>query len=652
MATKLEKAKPSKGNALPKNFVNSNFSLRIKLISIISLIILSATGGMIFFASQTFSNETEVRIQESNLNLVQSTQEWIETELKYIQYAVRTAATSRKAKASTTTFFKENPEFLYVGITNSGDAFSQEFYNHSLMQIRKIKTANIKGLHPTSRPYIRSALQGKFTVFNASTSKQAILGICQKLGKSVLLLYMLPTRIQNVFEAQKHSVSIYMVNDKGEVIVHPNSNIVLARSNFLTKGIVKKMWQNPVLSGQSRYTDTQNKKVYLASYKKLRVGSLGLIAEVEEDIVFEPVRRIRNRNLVIMCIFLILAITVVYFFAKLITVPVLSLVKATTQIEQGNYNIEIKSVSNDEIGRLTHSFTSMAKGLGEREKIKDAFGKFVNKEIAEQALNGEIKLGGEERDAAIFFSDLRNFTAMSEQMSAEDVVAFLNQYFTQMVGCITNTHGVVDKYIGDAIMAHWGALQTKGNETENAIDAALLMRQALVKFNDEGKGQRPVAKIGCGINTGKVISGQIGSNDRLEFTVIGDAVNLASRIETLNKPFGSDILISAEAYERVKGIFKVEAMPTVRVKGKAQAQIFYAVIGRIDDPLCLEDMNEVRKFVGIDFDPSILQRAKLQKIKLQRIKFQRIKVPRDANESEKNLEVHRDPSISCRKIKI
>ncbi len=262
--------------------------------------------------------------------------------------------------------------------------------------------------------------------------------------------------------------------------------------------------------------------------------------------------------------------------------------------------------TRDEVGILANSFNKMVKGLEERERMKDAFGRFVNKEIAEKALRGEIKLGGEKKECAIFFSDLRGFTAMSEKMKPEEVVEYLNRYFTLMVDIIEKTHGTVDKFIGDAIMATWGSVTSYGNNTENAINAALQMRKVLIEFNKYNKENNlPLAKFGCGINTGEVISGQIGSEKRLEFTVIGDAVNLASRIEGLNKPFATDILISEDSYQKVKDIFNTVKMPAIKVKGKSKPQHVYCVLGRKEDPDSPKNLEELRKLVGIDWKPQV-----------------------------------------------
>jgi adenylate cyclase len=208
--------------------------------------------------------------------------------------------------------------------------------------------------------------------------------------------------------------------------------------------------------------------------------------------------------------------------------------------------------------------------------------------------------GRERKTAAIFFSDIRSFTAISEKLQPEEVVEFLNEYMTRMVACVNDTHGNVDKFIGDAIMAVWGTPVSFGNDTENAINGALMMREALIDFNKgRGSEKKPIIKIGSGINTGPVIAGQIGSHDRMEYTVIGDAVNLASRIESLNKPFGTDILISEDAYKLVRDIFKVEPMQKIKVKGKTAPQQIYAVIGRKDDPKCPASLNAVREMLGI-----------------------------------------------------
>ena len=274
---------------------------------------------------------------------------------------------------------------------------------------------------------------------------------------------------------------------------------------------------------------------------------------------------------------------------------------ASNKIEHGEFELDIEPRTKDEIGLLTTSFIQMGKGLSEREKLMVSFSKFTNKTIAQKAASGELTLGGENRNATIFFSDIRSFTAMSEKMQPNEVVEFLNAYMTRMVECVNQTNGVVDKYIGDAIMAVWGAPETSGSpegDALNAVTAALMMRDSLSKFNREraGRGLPPV-KIGCGINSGPVVAGQIGSEERMEYTVIGDAVNLASRTEALNKPFATDVLITENTWKLIRDKIVVAEMPGVHVKGKTDAIKMFAVINLVgrEGP---KSIDEVRSIIG------------------------------------------------------
>ena len=345
--------------------------------------------------------------------------------------------------------------------------------------------------------------------------------------------------------------------------------------------------------------ETLNGKKFMAVHKIK--NDLFVITTIPEKAVFAVINRTTYRIILFSLAVLFIAIIIIRLFSKNITNPIADLVEASAKIEQGEFELGIEPRTKDEIGLLTSSFIQMSRGLAEREKLMVSFSKFTNKTIAQKAASGELALGGETRNATIFFSDIRSFTAMSEKMQPKEVVEFLNEYMTRMVECVNKTNGVVDKYIGDAIMAVWGAPESSGNPAQdamNAVAAALMMRAALFNFNKSRreKGLAPV-HIGCGINSGPVVAGQIGSNERMEYTVIGDAVNLASRTEALNKPFATDILITENTYNLIKSRLIVEEMPGDHVKGKTEAIKMFAVIniaGR-EKPSTIE---EVRRIIG------------------------------------------------------
>jgi adenylate cyclase len=219
------------------------------------------------------------------------------------------------------------------------------------------------------------------------------------------------------------------------------------------------------------------------------------------------------------------------------------------------------------------------------------FGHFTNMEIAKRAMRGDLRPGGEAKHATIFFSDIRGFTASSEGFTktfgneaSDKIVVWLNEYFSRMVECVDKTNGVVDKFIGDSVMAHWGTAYTTGSAEHDALNCvrtALMMRMALLDMNNKrgpGDPANPVIHIGCGINTGIVTVGQIGSAQRMEYTVIGDAVNLASRTEALNKPLGTDILITEDTWNLVGRHLITEERPPVTVKGKEKPVRMFAVV--------------------------------------------------------------------------
>jgi len=393
-------------------------------------------------------------------------------------------------------------------------------------------------------------------------------------------------------------ISSFIVSGNGDIIAHMDRDLVMSKSSYSTMPVIAMMMTNPNPNAQTSYTGDDGER-YLGSFSRVGFSDAAVISFVREDRAFAMVYRIQRIIMWLTGIVLSAAFLINLFFSRTLTRPIRSLTRASRDIGNGNYDLEISSSSKDELGVLTGSFMNMARGLKERERIKSAFGKFVNRQVANLVSSGEVKLGGERKDVAVFFSDIRSFTRMAEAMSPEDVVGFLNSYMTRMVGCVNRTRGVVDKFIGDAIMAVWGAPVSTGDDAFNAVNAALLMREQLIEFNkSRGTVKRPSVSIGCGIHYGPALAGQIGSEDRMEYTVIGDTVNIASRIEALNKPFFTDILVSEEIASMIDDRFRLFPMQKIRVKGKSKPLQIYAVLGRLANRDSPKTLDELRKLIG------------------------------------------------------
>jgi len=204
-----------------------------------------------------------------------------------------------------------------------------------------------------------------------------------------------------------------------------------------------------------------------------------------------------------------------------------------------------------------------------RIKIMDAFGKYVTPEVRDQILEGNIPLDGEAKEVTVLFADLRDFTTMAESTTPKEVVRIINGYFSEMADAIGKNKGLVLQFIGDEIEAVFGAPLPLEDHPTHAVRAALAMQQRLVVVNEKLKqqGYGPL-RHGIGIHTGTVVAANIGSEDRLSYAMVGDTVNLASRIQSLNKQFSTDLLISATTVERLAESLSVEKLPATTVKGK------------------------------------------------------------------------------------
>ncbi|HCC46882.1 MAG TPA: hypothetical protein DEQ38_02005 [Elusimicrobia bacterium] len=261
--------------------------------------------------------------------------------------------------------------------------------------------------------------------------------------------------------------------------------------------------------------------------------------------------------------------------------PLDGLIGRMRRVGSGDYE-KSRIYFSDEVAYLKAGFNDMVDGLKEREELQDTFGKYLSIEIARELIhNKKINLGGEDMEAAVMFCDIRNFTTLSEKMSAGDLVEFLNKYFYFITPPITDHNGVINKFIGDAVMAIYTPLLGSDDYAADAVRAAVGMRAALADFNASGQAPGKV-EFGIGIHSGKLVAGNIGTKARLEYTFIGDTVNIASRLESKTKEFDTDVLVSSPVLERARtslgGGLKFEPLGKAVLKGKSETVEIYKLI--------------------------------------------------------------------------
>jgi len=315
------------------------------------------------------------------------------------------------------------------------------------------------------------------------------------------------------------------------------------------------------------------------------------------DVFYQAVNQIYYQSGLILIVTLAVALLMLYVFVRYLTQPLNNVVTAMKDIiGASDLSKRVELQYKDEIGDLGHTFNLMTGQLEKaynqiksyafksviaqkrEQKIRNIFQKYVPVDVIDQFMSRpESMLVGDSRILAVLFADIRGFTRISESMAPEQIVESLNTYFTEMVDIILNRKGIVDKYIGDAIMAFFGAPVKHDDDVFQAVHSGFDMLETLKTFNArQAKRNRPQFRIGIGLNYGLVTIGNIGSEKKMDYTVIGDMVNLASRLEQLTKVYDVPFLVSESVYGRVKKEVPCRLIDKVMVKGKTQGtRIFY-----------------------------------------------------------------------------
>ena len=592
---------------MKKKRIRVKHPIGVKLGTIFASLVILVLGITVALVYILFANDQRVNAKSNTISLNETTANAVQTKLQNIQGSVNNylnviyvISEDQDFEEEEALFFKElynaNPDLLFIYDSQRGYKATPSFaYSNS--SAGEVFTDWVK----SKASLMSSVLGGTVEIKDLSQilGKPYVLGIMFKNnGKFVCVGFDVEALKETCF---KNSNASYVVNSRGEALIYEDNQTVLDSGLVPSFEIVSEVL-NSGSSNEYVFKDSRGQNwIYIRM--NILDNSCSVITLASESSILKAINLTALRIIAFSFAVFFLAILIIRFFSRSLTNPIEDLVAATNSIDKGNYDIHLRPKTKDEIGYLTDRFTNMAGGLAERQRLMTTFTKFVNKDIAEKAASGQLTLGGEDKNATVFFSDIRSFTAMSEKMTAPEVVEFLNDYFTRMVDCVNKTNGIVDKFIGDAVMAVWGAATTNGSPEEDAwaaVKAALMMRIALYHFNENQikHGRNPI-KIGCGINSGPIVAGQIGSEDHMNYTVIGDTVNLASRTEALNKPFATDILITENTYLLIKDKIIAEEMPGVHVKGKTDPIKMYAVVNAkgVKGP---KDIHKMREFLGWD----------------------------------------------------
>lgn len=317
-----------------------------------------------------------------------------------------------------------------------------------------------------------------------------------------------------------------------------------------------------------------------------------------------------------------------FMVSRNVTAPVTQLVAMAKKIQKGENDFTPLERADEEIGYLQKSFISFSKVLSERELMKSTFSRYISDYIADEILTEDLatQFLAEYRNVTILFSDIRGFTTLSETLEPKDLFDVLNHYFDQMIDIVIKNNGVINKFIGDAIMVLYNAPRLCENADIMAIITAIEMNRRLAEFNLKHTRKYGVTLgIGVGINSGQVVAGNIGSEKRMEYTVIGDTVNVSSRLQSVAK--AGEIVISENIFKSAQYVFELSDMGEIELKGKRQPLRVYKVAGELTYEKIKENLKSE--------DPEILQLSLIALGRVEKLSLENDLMPLLKNGYEK-----------------
>ena len=383
---------------------------------------------------------------------------------------------------------------------------------------------------------------------------------------------------------------VFIVNDRGEVIAHqePSQGVEIVNqeprvieATDLKQKFLSKAYQLHKHLEQDKFEFDLDGISYIASFQlfpKKFSGEWTIGVVTPKKYFASNAQTMRFRTIIIATIIFIISTFIMVVIARRISRPLEKLVKEANKLTNFDLtgNLSVKS-DLQELKDMESALVAMKRSLS-------AFSKFVPKSLVQKLLKkgGEQKLGGKDAEMTFFFTDVEGFASVSEKLPADKLIVHLSEYFESLTHIIMGQNGTVDKYIGDAIMAFWGAPNPQKDHPFHACRAALLCQKHLAELNRRWQiEEKPMLPTRFGIHTGNAVVGNMGSSERMNYTVIGDSVNLAARLEGVNKFYGTHILVSESVHQKVSKKMVMRPVDIVAVKGREKGLLIYELVGQL-----------------------------------------------------------------------
>ena len=385
----------------------------------------------------------------------------------------------------------------------------------------------------------------------------------------------LQTLINNLVDNQQIKGAI-IISEKGDTLVSNG----ITPSLEIIQNEIHQTKDSPAIEWSSTH-DLQNALVYFnhpIKFNQLVAGHV-LITFSKHNMI-QLLEKSRFVIIMITALMTLFAIFLAFVMSRHLSKPIHNLVDASKAIGEGNFQYRLNERRNDEIGELACAFNSMAHGLLQKAQVEDVFSRYVSSNVAKEILDNlnEVELGGKHVEASVLFADIVGFTSISERLPPEEITEILNEYFTYISSIAQHYNGHIDKFMGDCAMVVFGVPSESMDHSFNSIACAVMIREAVERLNEQRViDNKVVFHFKIGVNTGLMIAGNLGSSDRMEYTVIGDPVNIASRLASIAK--SDQIIVLEELYKQADIETRVIANrhEIIRVRGKQDTVSTYLV---------------------------------------------------------------------------
>jgi adenylate cyclase len=471
-------------------------------------------------------------------------------------------------------FFERNPNIAEIYIPGAEEIVNRQFFVNNEIDNSALD-AWIRG----EAESMERASGGETVIRNVTpvlrTNLLALFYPWQERGiKEAVVVFFSPDNIAEITGTGSNTT--VLVNDKGDVLVHPDFGMVLSGANISENPLFDALWKSSGSNVRLDYEEANTR--FIGAAHRVSLGEAAIFSFQEYSLITGQISDVTRRNILLSISAMFVAVLITWFFSGTVTTPIKKLMDAAGRIELGEFDLaEITSKSGDELGLLTRRFVHMGKGLIEWEESKDLIGRFNKPPLMEKLRRGEIVLDGERLEAVVLHAALTSFNELSLDVEPAESLSLLNSFFAKMIASVEKTGGSVDRIYGDKLIAVWGIPYSSGELADNVMDclrSALMMRAAIWELNsDRTEKDLPLFRLGCGIHTGNVLAGRMGAYGVCDYSISGETIDLSAGVQALSVPVDTDILISEKIQDLVSARILSEEL-TPMISNKKTLRVF------------------------------------------------------------------------------